>query len=100
MAHNEPLLAGALADRLGLLKAQIAELKTQEKAIAQELIDTGLPVIEGVTFRVAISRVGPKTKVDWEAIATHLKPSRQLMTAHTSATAPCVAVRVSARKAG
>jgi DNA-binding transcriptional regulator YdaS (Cro superfamily) len=99
MARNEnPVIASALADQLGLIKAQIAQLKEQEQSITQELIATGEKEIEGTTFRVAISLVEPSKQVDWKAVAQKLKPSHQLITANTGWKAGYVAVRVSARK--
>ena len=50
---NRP--AGDLADELGTVKAQIAELETREKALRDELIRRGVPTIEGATYSATIT---------------------------------------------
>ena len=95
--NTTPLLA-ATVDRLAQVKAQIAELQNQEAAIKAELVATGLPVIDGMYHRVAISEVAPKASIDWKAIAQHFNPSRQLVTAHTSYNEAYTTVRCYARK--
>jgi len=44
-----------LADRLGKIKAQIADLAAEEKQIKQNLELSGLTVIEGKLYRVTVS---------------------------------------------
>ena len=51
--HN--LAAGDLVDRLGSLKAEIAELETREKALRDELIRRNVPAIEGAAYDATIS---------------------------------------------
>ena len=51
--HNLP--AGDLADRLGALKAEIADLEGREKALRDELIRRGVPEVEGALFRVTVA---------------------------------------------
>lgn len=51
--HNIP--DGDLADRLGALKAEIAELEAREKALRDELIRRGVSAIEGSVYDAAIS---------------------------------------------
>jgi hypothetical protein len=46
--HNLP--AGEVADQLGALKAEIADLETREKALRDELIHRGGTMIEGAVF--------------------------------------------------
>ncbi len=87
-----------LVDELGLIKAQAADLKAREDAIKAQLQDAGITTLEGKFFRVAISETQRAPKIDWEAIATKLEPSHQLVTAHTHAQASFTVVRVSARK--
>ncbi len=74
-------------DELGLLRAQIAELELQEKALKARLGDLTPGAYEGNVFRLSISetvREGydkvMKAKVD-ELIEEHL--SVQYITAHT-----------------
>jgi len=51
--HN--LSAGQLADQLGALKADIADLETREKQLRDELVRRGLSEVEGNLFRATIS---------------------------------------------
>lgn len=88
-----------LADELGFIKSQIADLKEKEELLKTKLIEAGQPVVEGSLFRAAVSLVAGRTIVDWEAVALKFEPSRQLITAHTKESKPCVKVLVSARKA-
>lgn len=100
MAHNDTkLIASALVDRLGFVKAQIADLKQEEQRLSEELIATGETAIDGTAYRAAISLVEPRKSTDWKAVAEKLNPSRQLLAANTKWSAGYVSVRVSARKA-
>ena len=47
--HN--LSAGDLADQLGTLKAEIADLEARKRTIAGELIRRGISEAEGALFR-------------------------------------------------
>ena len=87
-----------LVDKLAQVKAKIADLKIDEQALRQELIDSGETTIEGVYHRAAISQSEGKTTIDWQAVAMRLKPSRQLIKAHTSRGEAYATVRISARK--
>ena len=51
--HNLP--AGEVADQLGTLKAEIADLEAREKALRDELIRRGGTMIEGAMFCVTVS---------------------------------------------
>ena len=44
-----------IADRLGSIRAQIADLEAKEKELTQALVESGLPTIEGRTFRASVS---------------------------------------------
>jgi len=50
--HN--ISAADLVDRLGALKAEIADLEAREKALRDELIRRDLPAIEGSAFDATI----------------------------------------------
>jgi hypothetical protein len=52
--HN--LSAGDLADELGKLSADIAELDARRKAYREELIRRGVPECEGALFRPPFPR--------------------------------------------
>lgn len=94
---NEHTL-GAIVDRLAMVKADIANLKAEELALKAELIASGESVVEGIYHRAAISESHGKAMVDWRSVAEFYKPSRQLITAHTSQTEGHFSVRLSARK--
>lgn len=98
MKANNLDVLGGIADKLGQVKAQLADLKKQEAELKQDLIDSGLAVVEGAFYRVAISESDGKTITDWRAIAEKFSPSRQLIRANTSVGESYVTVRVSARK--
>ena len=83
-----------LADELGAIKAQIADLKLREAAIKTDLHRIG-GVHEGALFRATVSE-SIRATVDWKSIAQKLKPSRQLVTANTT-TKPVITVRVTSR---
>ena len=71
----------ALIDQYGMLKAQIADLAEQEKALKTALVDLGPGAYEGDMFRLTISE-GTRETLDMEAVRAHL--SRQFIQAHTN----------------
>lgn len=82
-------------DRLGELKAQIAELESEEKALKEVLIEQGAGAYEGNWFRVTVSE-SVKQTLDMAAVKAKLSP--QFIRAHTRET-PYTTVRVTARNA-
>lgn len=92
-----------IAAELVALRAQIDDLRKQEKALAAQLKAAGPLTIDLLKHRVTVTAESAKTveTVDWQAIAERLNPSRQLVTAHTSHTIKAIApsVRVYGRKA-
>src|SRR3954453_18199862 len=52
--HNRS--AGDLADELGTVKAQIADLETREKALRDELIRREVSTIDGSTYTASITQ--------------------------------------------
>lgn len=85
------------ADRMGLLHAVIAQSKAEAETLRAELEAAGLKEIEGDLYRVAFADCKGATKVNWKAIAAKLKPSRQLIAAHTSTGEDSVRMTVTAR---
>ena len=73
-------------DRLGYLKAQIADLEKEAKALQAEVLEalvaTGESAADGALFRAVLVQSEGKS-VDWKAIAQKLEPSRQLVQAYT-----------------
>jgi hypothetical protein len=51
--HN--LSAGDLVDRLGALKAEIADLEAREKTLRDELVRRDVPTIEGTVYDATIT---------------------------------------------
>lgn len=85
-----------LADELGIIRAQMADLKGREKDIREVLIDAGVHTLEDEQFRAVVVE-SMRTTVDWKNVAAKLKPSRQLVTAHTSER-EVISIRVNARR--
>jgi len=98
MKNDTPAILSAAVDRLAVIKATIAELKTEENNLKQSLIDSGAAIVDGTLHRAAVSYCDGRTSIDWQSIAAKFNPSRQLITAHTSTGDPFYSVRVSARK--
>jgi len=69
-----------IIDDLGTLKARIADLETQEKALKQALADLTPGAYEGTAYRLSISD-STRENLDMEAVRAHL--SRQFVQAHT-----------------
>lgn len=83
-----------LIDRLGELKAKIAELQSEEKALKTEIINLGEGAHDGDLFRATVS-FSERETLDMEAVREKLSP--QFIRAHTNLT-PVTTVRVVARK--
>lgn len=84
-----------LVDDLGQVKAEMAILKIDEAKLKAQLLKEGVSVAEGFLFRANVVDAN-RTNVDWKAISAALKPSRQLITAHTSQSV-VTSIRVTAR---
>ena len=85
-----------LADELGIIRAQAADLKSREKEIREILIAADVHTIEDEQFR-AVVVASMRTTIDWKSVAAKLEPSRQLVRAHTSEK-PVTSIRVNARR--
>jgi hypothetical protein len=97
-AYNAAIL-DVIVDRLAEIKAQIAALNDEQNNLRDTLIDSGLSTIDGTLHRAAVSHCAGRTSIDWQSIALHFKPSRQLMTAHTHTGEPYFVVKLSAKPA-
>lgn len=91
-------LLGATVDRLAMVKAEINRLQNEEAALRADLIESGADLIEGMYHSAAITYNTTRTATNWRAVAEHMKPSRQLIKAHTTTGEPFDSVRVSAKK--
>ena len=96
---NPEVILAAVVDRMATIKAQIAALTDEQNNLRDTLIDSGLSTIDGTLHRASISHCAGRTTIDWQSIALHFKPSRQIMTAHTSTGEPYYTVKLSAKPA-
>jgi hypothetical protein len=94
---NNNVNINAIADELGQLAAEIAELTARQDALKKELVEAGVQAVEGDLFRATVSTVHPSPRVDWATIAQKLSPSHQLIAAHTSPAKAYTKVCVKAR---
>ena len=85
-----------LADELGFIRAQMADLKDRETNIRETFIEAGITAMEGETFRAVLVE-SLRTTINWKAVAAKLKPSRQLVTSHTTEK-EVTSIRVNARR--
>ena len=85
-------LLGELVDKYGVLCARMAKLEEQKQELKALLTSSGLPTIEGRTFRVTV-RVVPRYSVDMEAVKVVLSEAFLAQCTRTSASAVvrCVA---------
>ena len=86
-----------VVDTLAQIRADIADLKSREDIYKAALIAAGHAAVDGTAHRAAVIQE-QRTSTDWQAIATKLNASRQLITAHTSTGEPFYKIRLSARK--
>lgn len=91
------LTLGEVVDRLGQLRAEIAELETLEKQFKETLSDSCETKVIGKLYKAAIIYSPGRISTDWKTIAEHFSPSRQLVTAHTNQGAAFVSVRITSR---
>lgn len=76
----------SIVDQLGDLKARISDLETEEAALRDKLVASGLTEIEGTLFRCTVSR-GEVTKTDYKSVLGSMKMTptiQRLMDNHTS----------------
>lgn len=84
----------SVADELGVLRAEIAELQAREHDLKAAVVAAGERV-EGELFD-ALPVFSEKDQIDWKSVAQKLNPSRQLVQAHTKHSVS-VSVRVTAK---
>jgi hypothetical protein len=94
MTDYTTLSLEAQIDALGQLKAQIADLESQESKLKKAITGAGAGAYEGSLFRVTVT-ISSRETLDMEAVRKHLSP--QFIRAHTRAS-ETTTVRVTARK--
>jgi len=82
-------------DALGQIKAEIAALEAIEAQLREQIIALGNGKHEGVLFNASVSTT-ERERVDYKTICAKLKPSRQMLQAHTSSQ-EVITVRVASR---
>jgi len=65
--------SSALVDRLGDIKAQIADLKKIEADLIQRLTDSGQDAIDGRFYRATVSQVAERHSLDAKAAEAKLR---------------------------
>jgi len=96
-----PTAAQAIAakvDRLGVIHASMADMKKEAETLRAELEDAGIDHIDGHLYRVNFAQVAGRTLTDWKTIAERLKPSAQLIRAHTTTGEASTRMTVKARQ--
>jgi histidinol-phosphate/aromatic aminotransferase/cobyric acid decarboxylase-like protein len=88
----------AKVDELGAMHAAMADMKRKADRIRTELENAGLSDIEGQLYRVNFAQCAGRTLTDWKTIAERLKPSPQLVRAHTTTGEPSTRMTVKARQ--
>ena len=87
------LTTAELVDELGALIAEKNDLLKREKDLKAKLADHGAGGYDGDLYRATVA-ITKGTTVNWKAIAQKLKPSRQLVQAHSK---PSVTTRVTVK---
>jgi N-methylhydantoinase B/oxoprolinase/acetone carboxylase alpha subunit len=65
--------SSAIVDRLGDIKAQIADLKKIEAELVQRLIDSDSDAIDGRFYRATVSQVAERQSLDVKAAEAKLR---------------------------
>ena len=82
----------AVIDEAGAIHAEIARLTKQLDAMKSRIKATGTGKVTGFNYESNVFEKTISDKTDWEAIAMHFEPSRQLITAHTKAVPSQIAI--------
>lgn len=85
-----------VVDRLGQVKARLADLRAEEESLKSQLTDAGVDALEGRLFRATVSRY-KQTSVDYAGLLEQIRPAPRLVKQFTS-TSERTAVRVVSRK--
>jgi hypothetical protein len=95
------LSTARIVDDLGAVRAQIAELKLREEALASAVKAEGFGAYEGALFRATVSEVASSTTLDPKAAEAKLRElgvDGRWFSKHQKVRAASVAIRVVARK--
>ncbi len=70
-------------DRLGRIKAQMADLETEHEKLRQRIIAAGIEEAEGKLFRATVSHSQVPT-IDYKGLLEKLAPPKRIVTRFTS----------------
>lgn len=87
-------------DKLAALRAQIDDLKKAEAKLVADMKAQGLGQYEGAEHYATVYEQQGADAIDWKAIAAKLKPSHQLVAAHTKPGKTAVVLKLFGYKAG
>ena len=87
-----------MVDELGMLQSQSDALKLQIDTLKKAIKAYGEGRYLGDQFQSLVSSVKGSPNIDWETIANHFLPSRQLITAHTTYTNPTLRIVTTLQK--
>ncbi len=96
--HNDisRLMLTTVVDKLGKLKSMLADMREEEKALKQRLIDSGYDEIEGDLFRVVVSKTNT-SRVDYKSLVDHLEVPSKVVESFTTRS-PSTRVLVNSHK--
>jgi len=72
-----------MVDELGMLQDQAAALAEQIDSLKTAIKAQGAGRYLGTRWQSVVTAQSESDKTDWQAVAMYLKPSHQLITAHT-----------------
>lgn len=72
-----------MVDELGQLQDQVAALNEQIDSLKTAIKAHGAGKYLGTRWQSVVTAQSESDKVNWKAVAMYLKPSHQLITAHT-----------------
>ena len=72
-----------MVDELGQLQDQAAALDDQIESLKTTLKQQGVGRYMGSRWQSVVTAASKSDRINWEAVAMHFEPSRQLLKAHT-----------------
>lgn len=74
--RHKRLSPRTIVDRLGMLRAAVADLQAQEETLRTQLLALGEKEVDGRTFHATV-RETTIPIVDWNAVVAGLKPDKR-----------------------
>lgn len=91
---SNPIKLSDVVDRLADVHAQINQLTAQADELKAELAAQGPGQITGTFLKAVVNTSAPRKTVDWRGVAEELKPTPDLVSAHTKIGNPVTSVRL------